>query len=186
MSGNTFGATYWTDGKRDAPSLPDLPRLVKCPHCDAFLWLEDVPKSERKTATEKVPPYKQLGIPDMLRALQLSVASTPSRIRYLRIRLWWTANDQYRDIHGSFMNRTVDKGQHPHDEDLFVNMDVLSALLSDANPEERIMKAELMREMGKFAQVEQLLAFPFSDHLQRVANRIRALASSGITRVERL
>jgi hypothetical protein len=32
MSGNTFGAIFWTDGKRDAPMLPDLPWLVKCPH----------------------------------------------------------------------------------------------------------------------------------------------------------
>jgi hypothetical protein len=32
MSGNTFGATFWTDGKQEAPMLPDMPWLVKCPH----------------------------------------------------------------------------------------------------------------------------------------------------------
>jgi uncharacterized Zn finger protein len=33
VSGNTFGARFWTDGKVDAPMLPDEPWLVKCQHC---------------------------------------------------------------------------------------------------------------------------------------------------------
>ena len=33
LSGNTFRAQYWTDGKREAPMLPDFPWLVKCPKC---------------------------------------------------------------------------------------------------------------------------------------------------------
>jgi len=41
MSGNTFGATFWTDGKRDAPMLPDLPEFVKCPHCKLLLWINE-------------------------------------------------------------------------------------------------------------------------------------------------
>lgn len=39
-SGNTFGAKYWTDGKTEAPMLPDQPALIKCPHCQALLWIE--------------------------------------------------------------------------------------------------------------------------------------------------
>ncbi len=32
-SGNTFGATFWIDGKREALMLPDQHWLVMCPHC---------------------------------------------------------------------------------------------------------------------------------------------------------
>jgi hypothetical protein len=40
-SGNTFGASWWTDGKMEAPMLPDEPWLVKCPHCGALLWIDE-------------------------------------------------------------------------------------------------------------------------------------------------
>jgi hypothetical protein len=33
MSGNTFGARVWTDGKQDAPMLPHPPAVVKCRQC---------------------------------------------------------------------------------------------------------------------------------------------------------
>jgi hypothetical protein len=33
VSGNTIGAIYWTDGKREAKMLPNLPLLAKCPVC---------------------------------------------------------------------------------------------------------------------------------------------------------
>ena len=33
VSGNTIGAKFYTDGKREAKMLPDHPWLVKCPVC---------------------------------------------------------------------------------------------------------------------------------------------------------
>ena len=40
-SGNTFGARFWTDGKRDAPMLPDQPWLIRCPHCATLIWIDE-------------------------------------------------------------------------------------------------------------------------------------------------
>jgi hypothetical protein len=31
MSGNPFGARYWTGGRTEAPMLPETPPRVKCP-----------------------------------------------------------------------------------------------------------------------------------------------------------
>jgi hypothetical protein len=185
-SGNTFGAIYWTDGKREAPSLPNFPALVKCPHCDAFLWREDVAENQGTISLAGILPYKQLNILDMLKALQSGIASTPSQMRYLRTRLWWAANDRHRNIGKSLMSRTEDKGMYSHEEALRANMNMLAALLSDTSPEERIMKAELMREMGQFGEVARLLAFSFPRQLKHAANRIGALANSGIMQVEKL
>ena len=39
-SGNTFGARQWTDGKMEAPMLPDLPRVTRCHACGGFFWVE--------------------------------------------------------------------------------------------------------------------------------------------------
>ena len=41
VSGNTIGATYWTDGKREAKMLPDHPWLAKCPVCSGLFWVDE-------------------------------------------------------------------------------------------------------------------------------------------------
>jgi hypothetical protein len=41
LSGNTIGATYWTDGKREAKMLPDHLWLVKCPVCSRLFWVDE-------------------------------------------------------------------------------------------------------------------------------------------------
>ena len=41
MSGNTFGARVWTDGKQVAPMLPNPPAVVKCRHCEECYWLSE-------------------------------------------------------------------------------------------------------------------------------------------------
>ena len=41
-SGNTLEATFWTDGKQEAPMFPDQPWLVMCPHCHSLLWIDEL------------------------------------------------------------------------------------------------------------------------------------------------
>lgn len=41
-SGNTCGATFWTDGKMGAPMLPRTPLLIRCPHCSSILWTKSL------------------------------------------------------------------------------------------------------------------------------------------------
>ena len=45
-SGNTFGATYWSDNKCEAPMLPSVSPVQKCPHCGKY-YLESKQSSER-------------------------------------------------------------------------------------------------------------------------------------------
>lgn len=39
MSGNTFGAKYWSDNQRIAPMLPDISFVQKCPNCGKYMLL---------------------------------------------------------------------------------------------------------------------------------------------------
>ncbi|MFY0567459.1 ribosomal protein L7/L12 [Archangium lansingense] len=39
MSGNTSGARWWSDGKREAPMLPSRPLVVRCRGCSRYFWL---------------------------------------------------------------------------------------------------------------------------------------------------
>ena len=41
-SGNTFNSILWSDGKLDAPMMPDQPAAVICPHCRELVWLQDL------------------------------------------------------------------------------------------------------------------------------------------------
>jgi hypothetical protein len=38
-SGNTIGARFYSDGRMDAPMLPDMPDLIACLGCSGLLWL---------------------------------------------------------------------------------------------------------------------------------------------------
>src|ERR1043165_2722619 len=77
-SGNTFGAIFWTDGKCDAPMLPDMPLLHKSPSDDILFW-EDECKEVGEMwdwAETKNPEWQDLEFAeeptdeDYLRALQ--------------------------------------------------------------------------------------------------------------------
>jgi len=42
ISGNTFGATLFSDGKQIAPMLPDFPNLTKCKKCNAIFKISEL------------------------------------------------------------------------------------------------------------------------------------------------
>lgn len=39
LSGNTFGAELWSDSKEDAPMLPQVSYVQKCPHCGKYFLM---------------------------------------------------------------------------------------------------------------------------------------------------
>jgi hypothetical protein len=41
MSGNTFGAKIWTDGKQEAPMLPEAIVLSFCDKYNQYFWVEE-------------------------------------------------------------------------------------------------------------------------------------------------
>lgn len=171
MSGNTIGARFWTDGKMEAPMLPSYPPLVRCPHCNGLLWLP----SAEEIGTE--PPFES-GIPgiddppdpteqDLLEALKVPPAGAHDREMFIRIQAWHAANDTVRqDGH-------ADVAFSP---EMQSNMEDLFRLLDPGNPDQRIMKAELARELGRFEEAEYLLDYAFRDDRMVTVRLIRDLA----------
>ncbi len=105
MSGNTFGAAYWTDGKMDAPMLPDQPWLVKCPHCGALLWIDKLEVVEKTWAGDddregdECRRYQLPNLQDYFTKLR-KPRFGKEKERYLRVRAWWAGNDQRRRVEG--------------------------------------------------------------------------------------
>ena len=160
ISGNTFGAILWSDGKREAPMLPEFPAAAKCRGCKRFYWVDEAEvKGELELFGEskRVPeewkraePIEHLTIEEYIEALDAGIGTDMEKERYLRVHFWWAVNDIVRrNANAQIPTRYIEK--------LRENLAKLSALLDERDPNDRIMKAEIARETGDFTQAVCLL-----------------------------
>jgi hypothetical protein len=166
MSGNTFGATFFLDGRRIAPMLPDIPNLTKCKKCDAIFWLSDLQEIGKcrgvpeQKEWEKANKVEHLKLNDLWRALQslseycknLDVMKedddgefTPrEREIFIRRRIWWEYNVKTKKT----AREKVLCQQN--------SIELLNLLNTDI-PDERCMAAELNRNLGNFSECLELI-----------------------------
>jgi hypothetical protein len=181
-SGNTFGARFWTDGKSDAPMLPDQPWLVRCGHCGALVWIDEQrqvgeiePWGPDAGDAGGFPDARPASTPTLRNYASLLEVGVSDRrkLRYLRLRAWWAGNDSRRDV------------DHPMPLDALEvqNLREFLALLDEGDGGDRLMKAEAYRELGDFAEAENLLGTEFDDELSEAVSIIRDLTRSRISAV---
>lgn len=173
MSGNTFGARFWTDGKKLTPMLPDRPWLVKCPICGTLFWIDEAKELGKQNRWSKHKEWPNAVEPNLpLEEDFLSVLATTKlpeeKEQYSRRYAWWTANDSIRMTENATVSfSTAQEG----------NLHALADILDEKNPGQRITKAEIYRELGKFDECIKLLAQPFDeDHHNEMAAFITKLA----------
>jgi hypothetical protein len=158
-SGNTFGASIWTDGKMDAPMLPRPPAITKCHGCDTIYWVADAKQigeysfweSEESSvdpAWKDAPEIEQLTEDEYFHAIDSGLGETTEKEQHLRLVTWWCSNDRYRDS-----STSVD--QAPEDR-CVENMHRLFDLLDAHDVNDRITKAEVARELGNFTKAIDL------------------------------
>ncbi len=141
-SGNTFGGTFWCDGKEDYPMLPLSPPLVLCARCDAPYWLDEAEQVGESWGDDEPPewrgaPYAEFPPARAYRdALAIGLGDTLDRERTLRLGWWQAFNDPYR---GS-------DGEPPEPDALLrANLTRLGRLLRDS-----VLRAEVARAQGAF------------------------------------
>ena len=180
ISGNSFGAQRWTDGKMIAPMLTLSPAITKCKSCNQYFWISDAnsvgnfPKNQDEA--ENVPDdwknakrVRDLTKSEFLEALSLGAADSKERELHLRIRIWQAGNDPYRS------NYLRSVPQMPVEDKK--NLARLLELLPISQPENRIMSAEILREIGKFDEAIKMLEFPFpAGYNEGAISLIRELA----------
>ena len=181
-SGNTFGAVIWTDGKRFAPMLPVPPDVARCHGCRQFYWLAEAaeiglvsggPGEGEDSNPEWIhaPEVREPSTREYHAAIAAGLAKDVDGEKRLRILAWWRGNDAAR--------------RKRHDSGGVVgtappalrkaNLERLAALLSGPSDDERIMRAEVLRELGRFADAEQLLNEVSSTEAAWVVDQLRAL-----------
>lgn len=175
------GAKYWSDGKKTAPNHPESPSVSRCPHCSHFFYPEDAPEiiDERLMNDENLlrntPWMTGLKSPDeWFEVLNDHAIIDDDREIQLRIGAWQASNDPYRLTQVTSENPAV-----PRDKELTENMEALLGLLMDRIAEDRLLIAELCRELGRFEEAQTHLIAPFPKGFEPAVQRVSRLASEG-------
>lgn len=173
MSGNSMGARHWTDGKMKALMLQDTPCMVKCPYCSALLWLSDLdevnqsrwPFSEK--VLDKAKRFIRLEFSDYMTCLDLAKYDAEDE-RYLRMKAWWAGNDcrRHEETKTELAQSEVD------------NLKSLEPFLDLNHSYDKLMIAELKRELGLFKDSLKLLSYVDDEELFQAMSVIEHLAQS--------
>ncbi len=150
LSGNTFGAKIYSDGKKVAEMLPNFPQITKCKKCNNIFWVKDAKVigefewgNKISQEWEAAPELGFLSIEDYHSALNSDLSIDKNHELYFRKNIWWSFNDRQRNDLPFFNN----------DEERqlwFENLKKLCELLDENNTEQQIMKAEVYRNLGRF------------------------------------
>ncbi len=187
ITGNTVGARRWTDGKMIAPMLPIPPAITRCKGCDGYFWLSDakvigeiapwdLETSESPNKWKTAERVRELSETEYHEAINMGVARSKKQELHLRIRAWWANNDSLR-----FSSQDPSKPSHAspvRSAAATANLECLLEQLGTEDPNERIMKAEVARELARFDAAIRILEFNFSSEYAKTASLIRELAQA--------
>lgn len=196
-SGNTFGATFWTDGRMDAPMMPEYPDFTRCPECGWFFWVHKAeelgPYIPRKRVSEEdpskvedYPSYPEVREPTFkqyIQALETKLGQWPNVEKELRLKAWRKYNDKYRPKPKKNEEFKAIEWTPESRE----NANNILMLLYERNIDNSISKAELLRELGRFGLAHQMLdiideyGLDEAGDYQASLSRIRELAGLGIS-----
>lgn len=166
FSGNTFGATIWSDGKRIAPMLPYFPAFVFCKGCGNLYWVKEAKEiCEEKNLNTFYPEQKDVDFIEFpifeqyVKALELIDDK-----KYARILIFYSYNDFIRNGKENLITPQIQK---LHEQNLYE----LSELFDEQDENELIMKAEAFRNLGLFERSESLLSKISKPELSQVKEK---------------
>ena len=185
LSGNTFGAKFWPDGKMDAPMMPEYPAYVGCPHCKGNFWVEDtkVVKSFGYNEEREIPdltldsnqnpvPYTVPTKKIYLQGLD-DLKITKENEVYLRSKLMQLYNDVNRD----------QKVQQPALEAQIENWKRLLEILDPNDTQEKLLRVEIYREMGNFEEAKKVFIGEFDEEYMDTMDILDKLIKARDSRV---
>jgi hypothetical protein len=152
ISGNTFGAQLWSDGKKIAPMLPEYPYLVKCRKCGSFFFTTEKEQPEKISwedrGKDKSPEIDFFEFPSFMEYFE--ALGTDIDELYIRHMAFKSYNDYIRNKRENEITTDM--------RDLyFDNLKSLLYLFSDDEPEEIFSLIEINRQLGRFEKCIELL-----------------------------
>lgn len=169
-SGNTFGAKLWSDGKLEANGYLQYEPCGICTECKSFIWIKNTRILDEvkwhKLSDSQYSKAKELKRPktqELIDALYGSTFNEEDEI-YLRVQLLYCFNDRFR-------YDSAETISHDKDND---NKLRLIQLLGHTSGN-RLVKAEIYRELADFDSALKLLEESFDSDKQLIADALKKL-----------
>lgn len=162
-SGNTLGATVWSDTRRDYPMLPEVSPIQECPHCHKFYFIEQAKHEYSKDPDSEMRSFGELG---KLTFLQLIEAKKQMDTLSLTKMQRWILNHQIFMAYNDTFRRQPEKVAFPpSDDQKELYYKTIDELLDgiDLSEEYELFHAELLREIGRFEESKKILLNHKSD-----------------------
>lgn len=157
VSGNTCGATVWSDTRRDYPMLPEVSPIQECPHCHKFYFIEQAKHKYSDDPESEMRSFGELG---KLTFSQLIKAKKQMDSLSLNNMQRWILNHQIFMAYNDCFRREPDKVAFPPSaEDQTLCLKTINELLDgiDQSEDYELFHAELLREIGKFDEAKKIL-----------------------------
>lgn len=189
-SGNNIGAVAWTDGFWMAPMLPEPPVVVQCAHCATAYWLADAEQVELRKPSRAEPAPGPQGTPvaravepteeEYYEAIARGLAANDGQLMTLRLLAWWRSNDPLRPYEADEVVGNVETSTRRRE-----NLEALAPLLDDSEEPGALLKAEVLRELGRFEAAKECLSSVSSRAYVGEVRQLAKLCDDGNTRVQR-
>lgn len=166
LTGNPIGGALWSDGYMDAPQLPEQELLGKCAHCGEILSLAELPDHPDPAAIGNADDhaFEHLAMDDYGLLIENFEQVDASYHLFLRLKYWQLGNHPRRESETEIPL----SGQETE------NLQQMLLLFGDDEPD-RLLKAEVFRQLGEFERAESALVGPFQPQVKDLVARLREL-----------
>lgn len=155
ISGNTYGATVWSDTRRDYPMLPEVSPIQKCPHCQRFYFIEQAKQNHSDGLDARFSDeLGKLSLSELIEAEKQMEALSLTKMQR------WILNHQIFMAFNDCFRREPGKAEcQPDDEQTRLYHTTIDELLEGMDQSENfdLFHAELLRELGRFEEAREVL-----------------------------
>ena len=150
ISGNTFGAKFYSDGNQIGLGIDKTPSLIKCENCLSYLWIHklqtlDLLNSKTYNNKSRKNYANFLSVEELQAAIKIGVADTNKEKIHIRKSLLFEQNNLFR-IFDCFEDRDAEK---KWTENIY---ELLTLWPDNKNNTEKLFLAELHRNTEQFEE----------------------------------
>ena len=173
ISGNTFGEIVWSDNKTTNPMLPKVSIVQKCPHCSKYYLLTRQTPKQGNDYSFELGELNYKEIKEAWNMLKDTEDLTEKERLNILIMQVWAFNDEYT---------RHQKSDIPTKEHIYIT-GIINQLL-EIDMVDELLKAELLRENGRFDEAMELLDNYSKENkfLEKIKNKFKEYAIRSETR----
>jgi tetratricopeptide (TPR) repeat protein len=146
------------------------------------IGFEHPDKEETPAEWKRAPRVKAPKEDDFYKAIDEGLPENKQEEKNLRLTAWWQSNDRCRNGF-SFIEIKKD---FPAPEEREKNMEKLLELLDRTNPNDQIMAAEILRQLGRFDEALEVLKKLDRDDYGEVLVQLEDFCDGNQTSVQKL